>query len=366
MLKDAETRYAVIELELLGIQFAIEKCRIFLLGLEHFFIITDHNPLVAICNSHRLDEIETPRLQRIQTKMLGYNFTVKWMAGRQNEAADALSRHPVGQPEARDVVDDEVDFDGSITHACTPAMIRSATSVDPIDPLLQDLKSHSNRCSIHRELKALIQNGFPNTKSLLSPSMKPYWRVRHELTIDEDGLILFSVCLLIPESIRPSILVRLHDAHQGITRTQARARQILYWPNIDSDIETFISTCNFCQDHLPQNQSEPLVQKERPSRPFEELAVDLAIVHGRDFLILVDCATDWPDIYNLGRDTTSIKLTGAMRSVFCRTGAPLVLWSDNSPQLVSVVFEEFLHDWGLIHKRTEPHLENITRLPLLN
>ncbi|TRY80681.1 hypothetical protein TCAL_07743, partial [Tigriopus californicus] len=109
----------------------------------------------------------------------------------QNEAADALSRHPVGQPEARDVVDDEVDFDGSITHACTPAMIRSATSVDPIDPLLQDLKSHSNRCSIHRELKALIQNGFPNTKSLLSPSMKPYWRVRHELTIDEDALLSY-------------------------------------------------------------------------------------------------------------------------------------------------------------------------------
>lgn len=355
MLKEAEARYAVIELELLGIQFGVEKCRIFLLGLDHFFVITDHNPLVAICNSHRLDEIENPRLQRIRAKLLGYNFTVKWMAGKQNEAADALSRHPVSRPDGRDVADDEINFDGSITHACTPAMIRSATSIEPIDPLLQDLKVHADRCPTYQEIKKVVQSGFPNAKSLLSPTMKPFWKIRHELTIDEHGFILFGFRLLIPESIRPSILVRLHDAHQGITRTQARARQVLYWPNIDADIETFISTCKFCQDHLPRNRSEPLVQKERPSRPFEELAVDLATVHGRDFLILVDCATDWPDVIDLGHDTTSLKLIEAMRSVFCRTGAPLILWSDNGPQLVSVSFEEFLHDWGVIHKVSSPH-----------
>ena len=59
-LSDAETRYAVIELEMLAVSWAIAKCRLFLAGLQHFQIITDHNPLISILNTRRLDEIENP------------------------------------------------------------------------------------------------------------------------------------------------------------------------------------------------------------------------------------------------------------------------------------------------------------------
>ena len=53
-LSDAESRYATIELELLAVTWAITKCKIFLAGLQHFYIISRH-----------LDEIENPRLQRL-------------------------------------------------------------------------------------------------------------------------------------------------------------------------------------------------------------------------------------------------------------------------------------------------------------
>ena len=59
---DAESRYAVIELELLAVSWAILKCKLFLAGLPHFRVITDHHPLIPILNSHRLDVIENPRL----------------------------------------------------------------------------------------------------------------------------------------------------------------------------------------------------------------------------------------------------------------------------------------------------------------
>ncbi|TRY61872.1 hypothetical protein TCAL_12283, partial [Tigriopus californicus] len=83
---------------------------------------------------------------------------------------------------------------------------------------------------------------------------------------------------------------------------------------------------------LPIQQSEPLTQKPRPERQFDELAIDLATVHGRYFLIVVDCATDWPDNIDLGHDTTSICLIGAIRGILFRSGAPSVIWSDNGPQ----------------------------------
>ena len=76
-LSDAETRYAVIELEMLAVCWAVTKCRIFLAGLQHFLITTDHNPLIPILNTSRLDEVENPRLQRLKSRLMGYHFTTQ-------------------------------------------------------------------------------------------------------------------------------------------------------------------------------------------------------------------------------------------------------------------------------------------------
>lgn len=62
-LADAETRYATIELEMLAVAWAISKCRMYLLGLPNFTIMTGHRPLVPILNHYSLDAVENPRLQ---------------------------------------------------------------------------------------------------------------------------------------------------------------------------------------------------------------------------------------------------------------------------------------------------------------
>ena len=58
---------AVIELECLTVAWVIKKCHLFLAGLGHFTVTTDYNHFVPILNSHRLDEIKNPHLQRLQT-----------------------------------------------------------------------------------------------------------------------------------------------------------------------------------------------------------------------------------------------------------------------------------------------------------
>ena len=80
-LTGAEFQYAVIELELLAISWVVTKCRIFLARLSHFKITSDHHPLISILSSHRLDEVENPRLQRLKTRLMGYNFTAGWRKG---------------------------------------------------------------------------------------------------------------------------------------------------------------------------------------------------------------------------------------------------------------------------------------------
>ena len=80
-LSEAESRYAVIELEMLAVAWAAIKCKIFLAGLQTFQIITDHSPLIPILNSHCLDEIENPRLQRLRHRLMAYNFKAVWCKG---------------------------------------------------------------------------------------------------------------------------------------------------------------------------------------------------------------------------------------------------------------------------------------------
>ena len=103
-LTDTESRYAVIELEMLAVYWAISKCRMFLTGLQHFIILTDHNPLIPILNNHCLDELENPRLQRLKTRLMAYNFTAQWLKGSKNDAPDALSYHPVSDPQTHEAL----------------------------------------------------------------------------------------------------------------------------------------------------------------------------------------------------------------------------------------------------------------------
>ena len=110
-----------------------------------------------------------------------------------------------------------------------------------------------------------------------------------------------------------------------------------------------------CQDHLPSNAKEPIVNKQIPDRPFQQIAADFASYSGKQFLILVDCKTDWPDIIEMGKDTTAAKLTTTLRHYFCRAAAPDLLWSDGGPQFTSHHFADFLQTWGVTHVTSSPH-----------
>jgi transposase InsO family protein len=350
-LTDTESRYAVVEIELLAVAWAAKKCNVFLAGLPTFTVVTDHNPLIPILNSHRLDEIENPRLQRLRTRLLAYNFIAKWVKGADNAAADSLSRNPCDEPKDDDQLA-EYDLDSATVKSLSTAEIRLVLA--PEDNLrLLELHDVAAADQEYQDLRHIVLEGFPNSKGELPDMMKQYWKLKDNLSV-EDDFIVFGCRLFIPVSYRPTILARLHEAHAGIVRSQDRARLIVYWPGIDTDIKLFVENCMFCQDHLPSQPPEPIMSKPRPQRPFQEIAVDFASHAGRQFLITVDCFSDWPDIIHMGLDTTAPKTITVLRQLFCRTAVPDVLWSDNGPQFTSHKFQAFLKDWNVVHKVSSP------------
>ena len=103
-LSPAEKNYTVVELELLAIQLATDKCRLYMAGTD-FTILTDHQPLLGILNRKNLDAINNIRIQRLTSKLLGYSFRVEWIPGKIHEIAEALSRNPVfAAPNHKDII----------------------------------------------------------------------------------------------------------------------------------------------------------------------------------------------------------------------------------------------------------------------
>ena len=170
----------------------------------------------------------------------------------------------------------------------------------------------------------MITSGFPNQKSALPERLNKFWGIKGHLTIDDD-LIVYGCRLFIPSALRATMLSRLHEAHQGVSRSQARARLTLYWPGIDKDIENYMQNCCHCQNRLPSNVKQPMINKPVPECPFQQVAADIASYAGQQFLVIVDCKTDWPDIIELGKDTTTPKFIDTLRDQFCRTAIPDLL-----------------------------------------
>ena len=54
------------------------------------------------------------------------------------------------------------------------------------------------------------------------------------------------------------VLEQINKGPLGTSKCQYRARQCVYWPGINKDIEQQVETCATHQRHLPQEPRQPL------------------------------------------------------------------------------------------------------------
>lgn len=92
-LTPAETGYFAVEGEALAVVWCRKKARLFLLGCPNLSVVTDHHPLLKFLGNMALTDIANPRLFRLKEKTLQYKFTIKYLPGKRNSAANFLSRY---------------------------------------------------------------------------------------------------------------------------------------------------------------------------------------------------------------------------------------------------------------------------------
>nr|XP_039272273.1 uncharacterized protein K02A2.6-like [Styela clava] len=302
-----------------AIVFGCERFHDYLFGQVHITVQSDHKPLETILKKPL--HCAPMRLQRMILRIHSYPLDVKYKAGKELFIADALSR-AYDSSEYSSEKEEEI-YDVNLLEY-------EDMKEDVYKTLVQETKNDSQMQSLYK----IVQKGWSVKRSQVSQDVVEYWNYRDEITVCEN-LLLKGERIIIPTKLRPNILERVHIAHFGIEKTKSRARDSVFWPNIiwpniNADIEDYVSKCKTCLKHRRSNQKEPLIPHEIPNIPWSTVASDIFYYKGKNYLLVVDYFSKYPEIARL-QNKTSYSVISAMKEIFARHGIPEKIVADNMP-----------------------------------
>ena len=204
-----------------------------------------------------------------------------------------------------------------------------------------------------QSLKHYISTGWPAKRSQIPVSLHPYWNFRDELTV-ESGILMKNSKVLIPETLKQKYLKQIHQGHQGIEACRSRAREFVFWVNINSDLKEMVEKCDICQSQQNSTTSVQKYVSEVPPHPWHTLGSDLFYFQRIDFLVVVDYFSKYLIIRKIPNSTSSAVIK-ELGMIFSEFGNPLVFRSDNGPCYSSQEFKFFMQNWQVEHRTSSPH-----------
>ena len=204
-----------------------------------------------------------------------------------------------------------------------------------------------------QSLKHYISTGWPAKRSQIPVSLHPYWNFRDELTV-ESGILMKNSKVLIPETLKQKYLKQIHQGHQGIEACRSRAREFVFWVNINSDLKEMVEKCDICQSQQNSTTSVQKYVSEVPPHPWHTLGSDLFYFQRIDFLVVVDYFSKYLIVRKIPSSTSSAVIK-ELGMIFSEFGNPLVFRSDNGPCYSSQEFKFFMQNWLVEHRTSSPH-----------
>ena len=378
-LNRAERQYCVTRKELLAMVKAIRHFHCYLYG-QRFILRTDHAALRWLLN------FKSPegQLARWLEQLQQYDFEVQHRPGAGHNNADALSRRPcLYQPcrhcdrlESRDHLHEKQRESGTTDASCqavtienhqdvgswTLAELRQAQTQDKnIQPVMEWLEKSDTRPS--------WENVAPQSETTKAywaqwDSLKLYNGVLYRLLENANGDKVTKQ-LVVPESLRPSVLHHLHNlstsGHLGVAKTTGRIKERFYWVNVHKDVRNWCKSCDVCASRRgpPKKIRAPLGQYNVGS-PMERVAIDIlgplptSVAGNKYLLIASDYFTKWVEAYAMPNQEAVTVADVLVKEFVCRFGVPLFIHSDQGRNFESAVFGEMCRLLGISKTRTTP------------
>ena len=335
---ETERRYAQIEKEALATTWVCEKFSTYILGMK-FLIETDHKPLAPLLGTKHLDSLP-PRVLRFRLRLTRFDYSIMHVPGKLLYTADTLSRAPCTSVQNDVRLQDEAEAVMDLYVAHLPASTERLNEY-------RKAQAEDHICS---SVVKYCRNGWPEKN--LGSDIKPYWRVRGELTVDKDNLLLYNQRIVVPKALQRPTLDKIHTGHQGVQRCRLRANTSVWWPGLSHEVENMVKQCPICaRDSVPRK--EPMIPAQLPDYPWQKIGTDLFHLKGVTYLVVVDYFSRYPEVQKLS-NTTSHGITAVLKTIFSRFGIPETVVSDNGPQYSSRDFAEFAEAYDFTHVTSSP------------
>lgn len=310
VLSISEKNYDIVEKEALAIFFSVIKCRDFLLGRK-FVIYSDHKPLQFLFNGDK----SSPKVIRWRLQLLEFDFEVQHISGKENAAADCLSRV-------------------------------AAVSLNDFFITVNDIKRAQVYCSECKDIKLVLEKRFAKKPAQLSIKI---WQIKSRLSIKNE-ICYVDEKIFVPYKSRLKLLTAAHGGHLGIDGTYERLRNTFFWPKIRKECVEFVKQCRICALAKPR-----YVQPTRTNIvckcPFETLAIDfcgpLDKSDGFEYmLVVVDVYSRYTWAFATKTMETYIVIHH-LKSLFSMFGVPDSILSDRGTNFESHDFKNFCFKLGI-------------------
>ena len=322
VLNSAESKYSVTHLEALAVVWALQHFRDLIFGYK-VTVYTDHSAVTQLFSGKNL----SGRLARWYLTIMQFEPQIKYLPGRANTVADALSRNiPVA----------------AVTQVDNFSLpeLRTAQRSDPLwSCVVYALESGDD--------SALPKLPVPFVQFSLQDDV-----LCRTVTVS-DAVV---TQLVIPSAFVDVVLKLLHDTplagHPGRDKTLAAARGKYYWPTMRIDIENHISRCLSCAQTKGTTTTAPILEYPLPAGPFDVVGLDLLqlprSIQGSGYiLVCVDHFSRFVVLAPL-RDKSAVSVAHALVShLICPYTTPRVLLTDNGTEFKNQVLADICSQYGV-------------------
>jgi len=285
------------------------------------------------------------RIENWRLKLQSFNFEVSYSRGDLNPA-DYISRHLQSDTKYDLIAESAEQYVKFVMSQATPKALGREEIIEATrkDVTLQ-------------EVMRLISTGqwddLKPVEGVDSRTLKTFANVRDELTSVDGNLILRGSRIVIPDALQKQVVELAHEGHQGLVKTRTLLRSKVWFPRMDSLVDSIVKRCVPCQVATPKPSREPLQMTPLPSGPWEQVSIDFCEVAGHYVLVVVDDYSRFPEI-EIVHSTSAKAVIPKLDRIFAAYGVPQVVKSDNGPPFNGGEFAQFAKYIGFKHRKVSP------------